>query len=201
MKQDPKPGMDLIQIDNAIPKLYQDQIELETTSREMAWTFHEESARSGQNFQQSFSGFSHIAFHHTDPTPTLMSSTLIPMLFIFCEKAKIELNSILRIRLGLFIRTMIEAPHHNPHVDFFEPHYDALYYVNDSDGDTVIFNETLDDVHQDRSEAYANENKFTIAHRISPKKGRMVCFDGRRYHASMHPMKSASRVVITFNFR
>ena len=35
---------------------------------------------------------------------------------------------------------------------------------------------------------------------VSPKKGRIMCFDGKHYHASMHPMKSAYRLAITFNF-
>ena len=29
----------------------------------------------------------------------------------------------------------------------------------------------------------------------------MVGFDGRNYHASMHPREHDSRIVITFNFR
>jgi hypothetical protein len=33
-----------------------------------------------------------------------------------------------------------------PHIDSFFPHWNAIYYVNDSDGDTVIFNETNDNV-------------------------------------------------------
>ena len=73
-------------------------------------------------------------------------ASLIPMLFMFCDKASLQLESILRIRMGLFTKNDAESPHHNPHVDFAEPHYTAVYYVNDSDGDTFIFNETSFDL-------------------------------------------------------
>jgi hypothetical protein len=194
--------MDIIQIEDVIPGSYQDQVEAETTSNSMAWFFHEESARSASMFKTTFSGFSHMAYHIKESTPVMspLSSILLPILFMFCDKAKIKFNTLLRMRVGLFTRTMIEAVHHNPHVDFYEPHQTAVYYVNDSDGDTFVFNETYDDLDLQQSARHAAENKFTIAGRASPKKGKMVGFDGRHYHASMHPMKAGSRIAVTFNF-
>ena len=129
-----------------------------------------------------------------------MTALLLPLLFTFCEKAGVPFKTLLRIRLGLFPRTMIDVPHHNPHVDFYQAHNNALYYVNDSDGDTIVFNETYEDVSQEQSALYTKEGKFTVARRISPKKGRMIGFDGRHYHASMHPMRSAARIAIAFSF-
>lgn len=195
--------MSVIEIENAIPKLYQDQIEAETTSTKMMWSFHEESAaRSTSMFQANYGGFSHIAYHIKDQNPSFspMTAMLLPMLFMFCEKANVPFNALLRIRLGLFPRTMLDVPHHNPHVDFYQPHQTALYYVNDSDGDTVIFNETFEDLTLEQAAKHADEKKFTIKRRLSPKKGKMALVDGKYYHASMHPMKSSSRIVITFNF-
>jgi hypothetical protein len=194
--------MNIIEIDDAIPKLYQNQIEAETTSTRMTWSFHEESARASAVFQASYGGFSHIAYHIKDQSPSFspMTAMLLPMLFMFCEKARLEFNALLRIRLGLFPRNPDDVGHHNPHVDFQQPHQTAVYYVNDSDGDTVVFNETSDDVNAEQAPKYAADGKFTILGRVSPKKGRMMAFDGKHYHASMHPRKAASRVAITFNF-
>ena len=95
---------------------------------------------------------------------------------------------------------MIAAPHHNPHVDFYQPHQSALYYVNDSDGDTSIFNETFDDVSLEQSLVYTAEQRFTLAKRIAPKKGKMIGFPGKHYHASMHPMEASHRIAIAFSF-
>jgi hypothetical protein len=72
--------------------------------------------------------------------------------------------------------------------------------VNDSDGDTFIFNETYDEVSLERSVDFTRDGKFTTARRISPKKGRMIGFDGKHYHASMHPVQSSHRIAIAFSF-
>lgn len=194
--------MKIIEIANAIPRPYQDQVESELGSSNMSWQFQEESANSASKFKNSFSGLSHTAYLIEDIEAIIspMSSLLLPILFLFCEKAGIEYHTLLRIRVGLFTKNAFEALHHNPHVDFSQPHHTAVYYVNDSDGDTFVFNETFDDVSVDDAAAYANAGNFTIAGRTSPKRGTMVCFDGRHYHASMHPMKANKRIAVTFNF-
>jgi hypothetical protein len=71
-----------------------------------------------------------------------------------------------------------------PHIDSFIDHKVALYYVNDSDGDTVFFKED-----------------GTIIQSVSPKRGRFVVFDGTQYHAGRHPKNSDMRIVINFNFQ
>ena len=193
----------VVEIEDVIPKLYQNQIEAETMSERMAWYFSLETGRDArQQVDASYSGFSHTVFHTNDgkPADAAMTALLLPLLFAFCEKAGRPFSRLIRIRLGLFPRTNIEALHHNPHVDFYQPHYSALYYVNDSDGDTFVFNETYEQVPQDQSVAFAREQKFTIAKRITPKKGKMIGFEGKQYHASMHPLQSSHRIAIAFSF-
>ena len=65
----------------------------------------------------------------------------------------------------------------------------ALYYVCDSDGDTVIYNET------EESETY------TIKQSITPKQGRMVIFDGKLFHAARQPINSNTRCIVNYNLR
>ena len=65
----------------------------------------------------------------------------------------------------------------------------ALYYVCDSDGDTVIYNER---------EEHPNE-QYTIKQSVTPKQGRMVIFDGRLYHAAKQPINSNTRCVVNYN--
>ncbi len=194
--------MEIVEIPDAIPKAYQDLVESELGSPEMLWTYQEEVARGASAFATSFGGFSHMAYlaQENEPSVSPLSSLLLPILFVFCEKAKLEFRALLRIRIGLFTRTPGSAPHHNPHVDFSQPHRTAVYYVNDSDGDTVIFNESLDDVSLEDSAAFANAGRFSIAGSVPPKKGKMACFDGRFYHASAYPTESAKRIAVTFNF-
>ena len=194
--------MDLIEIANAIPKAYQEQVEQELGSNRMLWTFSDEIARSASGFKEAYPGFGHMAYLADEHEPVIspMSSLLLPILFVFCDKASIEYNALLRIRVGLFTKTITEAKHHNPHVDYGEPHRTAVYYVNDCDGDTFLFNETFDDVSVEDSGRYANANRFTLSRSVAPQKGKMICFDGRHYHASSYPAKASKRIAITYNF-
>lgn len=83
----------------------------------------------------------------------------------------------------------------SPHVDDVGHDKDnffvCIYYVNDSDGETVIFNET---------KSQSVPTHFTEKESIKPKKGRMVIFDGRYYHSGGVPSTTSERCVINFNF-
>jgi hypothetical protein len=86
---------------------------------------------------------------------------------------------------------------HMPHIDSLYPHYIAIYYVNDSDGDTFIFNESNPTFEKDFS--YMQDHKFTVRDRITPKKGRVVIFPGHIYHASSFARRSPFRCVVNIN--
>ena len=76
-----------------------------------------------------------------------------------------------------------------PHIDIIgkAEFIVALYYVCDSDGDTVIYNET-------------EESKtYTIKKSVTPKQGRMVIFDGSLYHAAEQPINSNTRCIVNYN--
>jgi len=198
---------DLVEVEDVIPRSYQDQIEAELTSETAAWYFRLEPGRTVRVLGESgvdalYSGFTNTVIHIENPAgpPSPVTALLLPLLLMFCDKAKKPFTRLLRIRLGLYPRIMMEAAHH-PHVDFYVPHYNALYYVNDADGDTLLFAETFDEVPQDRLAGYMRDGRFNVAAAISPKKGKMIGFDGKRYHASMHPMKATHRIAIAFSFQ
>jgi hypothetical protein len=88
------------------------------------------------------------------------------------------------IRAKSFMHLPLVKPkeylHDNLHIDSDTPHIVCLYYVNDTDGDTFI---------------YDIDKKLR---RISPKKNRAVVFDGSLYHASSLPTKN-KRIIININ--
>jgi hypothetical protein len=102
--------------------------------------------------------------------------------------------SLVRVRAGMFMPTS-RGGAHIPHVDYYFPHYTLLYYVNDSDGDTILWQEKAS---KDDPEAYPES--FNILERLTPKKGRAVLFNGMHYHSSSLPKKSTERIAINFNF-
>ncbi len=73
-----------------------------------------------------------------------------------------------------------------PHID--EPtlkHWVCIYYLNDSDGDTLLFED---------------EKATKVIHSVSPKKGRFLFFKGDVTHAGKHPIDSKVRIVINMDF-
>ena len=82
----------------------------------------------------------------------------------------------------------------HPHCDIRENGFTAIYYINDSDGDTIIFNEKTMD-------PYLQGKELSIKKRIKNKKGRLVMFNQDYLHAGMPPIISDYRAVINFNFK
>jgi hypothetical protein len=79
-----------------------------------------------------------------------------------------------------------------PHIDLDQgiEHIVALYYVCDSDGDTIIYNEREDQGLESKS--------YTIKEKVTPKQGRMVIFDGTLYHTAEQP-KDNIRCVVNYD--
>ena len=85
-------------------------------------------------------------------------------------------------------RVFLHMPSPNPglddiHVDMPFNHWVFLYYVNDSDGDTVFF----------------KDDGKTELKRVTPKKGRGVFFNGLIKHCSTRPSKS-HRCIFNYGF-
>ena len=70
---------------------------------------------------------------------------------------------------------------------------ESLYYVNESDGDTWMFNEEF--------KQFPEPDVFTVKQRISPKPNRLIIFDGLCYHTASNPINSDSRVIININYK
>lgn len=84
-----------------------------------------------------------------------------------------------------------------PHIDSdwnIEPRdqYTFLYYINDSDGDTVLFKEV--------SDCKTQPETLTEETRFSPKKGTGILFNSCQYHSGTPPRKHKARAVINFMF-
>lgn len=86
----------------------------------------------------------------------------------------------------------------NIHVNQNQDHLVMLYYVNDSDGDTILYDKTLDDILYDEKKYFDKQYEFNIVNRITPKKGRVLLFDGKTYHSASSPSKGI-RCIITLD--
>jgi hypothetical protein len=102
----------------------------------------------------------------------------------FCEKTNLKFKSILRCRLNLQNKQLLKFKNYfnTPHIDSDISHKVLLYYPNDTDGDTLIFN-----------------NNFEIIKRVEPKKGRFLLFEGHNYHAACVPVENEIRLAVNFD--
>lgn len=85
------------------------------------------------------------------------------------------------------------------HIDRYEPHISMVYYINDSNGDTKFYK--LNDGNVIDWIKYVSDgeyDRFVEYKSVSPKKGKVVVFDGLIPHHSTYP-KSGNRYVINFN--
>ena len=86
------------------------------------------------------------------------------------------------------------------HIDKAEPHVTIIYYINDSDGDTLIFNDENNKHLKNIKEFMNNDNfldfkNFQLSKCISPKKGRVVIFDGNLWHYGKYPTKGERNII------
>jgi hypothetical protein len=80
-----------------------------------------------------------------------------------------------------------------PHVDFTDkPHDTLIFYLNDSDGDTRLFDQYYDG---------SRPENFTVKHRVTPTKNRLLKFDGFQYHTAANPIETQRRVIVNLNMK
>ena len=102
----------------------------------------------------------------------------------------LEARSFLQLPLNVdFAGTGVDTPH----LDRFTPHLVFLYYVCDSDGDTIIY-----DYKTEKEGDVPFFEDVKELKRITPKQGRVVIFDGMYWHTAEQPTKDV-RCIINFN--
>lgn len=173
-----KNQMEIQVIENVIPETYQDRIEQLMTDVRFPWGYLNDVTYSDTDRDKGETpGFAHLFFDAATGTQSDHCNFILPLLWQFAPKE----HDLWRIKGGLLLNTN-EGPN-NKHIDFNEPHTTALYYVNDSDGDTVFFDESGD-----------------IIYRSEPKKGKVIIFNGFIYHASTCPTSTTTRIALNFNY-
>ena len=142
-------------------------------------------------FQGRF-GFSHQYVTAEDGIVSDFHSLFIGLIKNSCKKLKMKEVDILQGRSFLSTPTNISKDNpDSPHVDMVVPHFVMLYYVRDSDGDTIIYNEKtkFDDCTPDP------KINYTIKKKVSPKQGRVVLFNGRHWHTAEQPNHNLRCIV------
>jgi ectoine hydroxylase-related dioxygenase (phytanoyl-CoA dioxygenase family) len=182
-------------IDDFLPVAYQNKLEKTLLGMDFPWYLNmttvpvtdDATYNSNYNSKNTKEGFQ---FTHLFIRDGSVYSDFYPLVSVLTHhlmlKENIEIEKTMRIKANLTVQDLNYpvANHHSIHVDYeLRNLITCIYYVNDSDGDTVFF---------------SSDGKDEVS-RVSPKKGRLVYFNGQTLHAGRPPVNKKHRCVINFN--
>lgn len=189
--------------DNIISSALSHEIDKEIHSVNTIWNYDEKTVSGNINLQDknildSYQ-FRSVVKHYDEISDGKIYSLVLEMLKQIGKNTKYLLADPYRVKINLIPQAinLKKGNYHFPHVDSDLDHYVLLYYVNDSDGPTYIFNQTTEEYGMSQIEKF---NTFTVKEKVEPKKGRFVLFSGAHYHASSSPIENLKRTVININF-
>lgn len=182
-------------IDDFIPKAYQEEIKNTLFSENFPWSYISDVTFNEKNTSSNKSPACAHLFRRHGKTICEYYKLLEPMAFIAAEKAAYTYGEV------LMCRSFLQLPIHETkiadliHIDVPYDHLVCLYYVIDADGDTLIVDKTRSGQEE---EFNCSVNDYNILHRVTPKQGRAVLFDGRYYHTAEQPINDV-RCIINFD--
>lgn len=173
------------------------QDDIETLVLQGNWKFTPDVSGVLENPYPSY-GFAQMFKHPLmGVVSPLYESVVVPIVNELIAEADLHASvsdiHFTRAFLQLPLQDKFHKEHNGVHVDLPMDHIAVVYYVNDSDGDTIIYEQNTHDTPPSSQGVKLIEHK-----RVSPKKGRLVMFDGSRYHCSSQP-RSCYRSIINMD--
>lgn len=190
-------------VDDFLPLIQQRELEqLTVYNKKLSWTYSQDfenyderhSIKHRKNDPEIYKPPYGQLFHNLIAYDTV-TSVIYDQLPDFRTKIEtkfgVPVGAIHRMRVNLVLPNVINTDQYTtPHYDYSDGKI-LIYYITESDGDTVLFNEQY--------QGQDNFDKKTILDRVSPKRGRAIMFDAYRYHAGCMP-KNSVRAIINMVF-
>ena len=187
---------EIIVFDDFVSLEYQEKIKQELLGLEndFPWYYTEDVTTAGDFDSQYRPALNHYYVNFDDDDISEVESVyhhlFVPMLSKACKYLKIPETEVIQGRsfLQFPLKNIDTSVVDTPHIDLDEgdEHVVVLYYVVDSDGDTIIYNE--------RTESLT----YTEKQRVTPKQGRVVIFEGGQYHTAQQP-SNGTRCIVNYN--
>ena len=159
------------------------------------WNMLESQISDNEGDSKLYYGFSYSIVQENQPEKYIdcPSSDLI---FALNEKIKYTFGfeKVLRCLLDMKTYRGENSVLFKPHIDCGEEHYTSIFYIEDSDAPTIIYNETSYNSNLDKN------IELTVKQSVYPKKNRLLVFRGNHIHAGMSPTNSFNRILINTNF-
>ena len=187
--------------DDVIDNDYQNKIKNKLIGEERFPWYYIEDVSSGDSKNQKRGGFTH-GYVNEYGVESEYHYLFLELIKKSCSKINVkEVNAILG-------RSFLQLPSNikrddvdTPHTDIPVDHFVMLYYVCDSDGDTIIYNEKCNDLDEfDDNINVVKKKVFSIQKKVTPKQGRVVLFNGKLYHTAEQPNNNM-RCVVNYDLR
>jgi hypothetical protein len=193
---------DIIVLDDIVDPATQDLIEETLLGPTTEWRFSRNMAYRKDLFpevtneqRKAITTFNHIIFNNG-----IVEKGNYDLYYKVIEGASSRLGltvaTVTNMRAQLQLPVTIVNKKGIPHVDKHDPnsYRVCLYYVNDVDGDTVLYKQTTENT----TPKAVKNGEVDVLKTISPKKGRCVLFNGNIYHRGGMPTSDV-RCVINYN--
>lgn len=184
---------DVIVVDNLINPTYQEWLLTLIKDENLTWNRKDSAIMAGreEDPRNGFCNFHYLYEGDRGGNISPLCNAFVPL--ALCAMDIVDCYHLMRMRVNCVPNTFQNVVQ-LPHIDSYVPDsWNVVYYLDDSDGDTVIYNErTLNDVDYQK---YLDKDEFTVCESVSPKKGRAVLFRGDMFHAATTPSKGWRPVV------
>ena len=179
--------------DDIVDKEEQERIKNDMLGRSFPWYFMSDITNPAIMLQKR-PGFSHY-FVNDYEVNSNRGDLIEKIIDNSVNKINFKLNKIIKCRGFLQIPIKLDPTEtlvDSPHIDIPEKHLVILYYVSDTDGDTIIYNETFKDGIE-----LPDPKLMTEKQRVKPKQGRVVIFNGHTYHSGTQSVNDVRCVINT----
>jgi len=184
-------------IDDFLPKDVFENMQTFMQSPEFPWYYLSHVSRPAGSFipagaVETF-GWHHNFYSKLDNVKSYSLDGVLPLLQKLEEYEDFKIEFI-RVRAGMkTYKKGFTADNYNvPHVDYHFPHKSVVFYMNETDGDTFIFDKVFNE--------FPEPIDFGIKERVSPKPNRLLILDGLCYHTASNPINSDNRIIININY-
>lgn len=171
-------------IDNFVPEQYQKELLSIFSSDSFLWTYQPCTYKTFNNTNpEQYQDVHFLGRQLSNENSAQKEYEFIaPFVYFFMEHSGLNLVKVLRSKANLILPSA-DKRRHPPHADCTSNKaYTLLYYINDSDGDTFIF-----------------DDKLNINKQITPKQGRAVIFPSNLLHCGSNPSNNI-RLAINMIF-
>jgi len=174
-------------MDYMFPWFYSDHVSLPPDSKEINDPLAIET-----------SGFHHIVYDNEDCVESFTNQYFVPFYIQLEKQFGFKQSHLIRSRVSTKLPKIgfTENNYNLPHVDYMFPHETIIFYLNDSDGDTRVFEEVFTPTGKNTGLKPATFNTKT---RVTPQANRLLWIKGFQYHTASNPINSSRRIILNVN--